>query len=286
VEEEFSAKHRAIVKKIENLLWSEEDRFYMNIHCPLQDGEADYAREDSRFKCREPWGYTPWYFGLAPQGREDAFGLLDDPSCFAGKYGLCTADRSHRGFGIFYDARDFNAWLSSRDQKPGGNKTHECLWNGPSWPFSTSITLSALARSRRPDDGLFFKLLKQYAASHRLKPRLKPAEGDKSPFWIDENMNPDTGDWISRTHLMYWSDNGGWDQGKGGPERGKDYNHSTFCDLVISGLFGLRISYTGTLAAHPCFPPDWNYAALRRIPFRGKLCTIQFRNGKLCILQE
>ena len=25
---------------------------------------------------------------------------------------------------------------------------------------------------------------------------------------------------------------------KGGKERGKDYNHSTFCDLIINGLIG------------------------------------------------
>jgi len=29
---------------------------------------------------------------------------------------------------------------------------------------------------------------------------------------------------------------------KGGVERGKDYNHSTFCDLIITGLVGLRFA--------------------------------------------
>ena len=45
--------------------------------------------------------------------------------------------------------------------------------------------------------------------------------------WIDENLNPSTGDWISRTRLKAWK-NGTWDAGKGGVERGKDYNHSTY----------------------------------------------------------
>lgn len=48
----------------------------------------------------------------------------------------------------------------------------------------------------------------------------------------DENLNPFTGDWIARTRLIQ--------RGKKIPERGQDYNHSTFCDLVISGLVGLR----------------------------------------------
>jgi len=30
--------------------------------------------------------------------------------------------------------------------------------------------------------------------------------------------------------------NGTWDDSKGGVERGKDYNHSSFCNLIISGL--------------------------------------------------
>ena len=50
-------------------------------------------------------------------------------------------------------------------------------------------------------------------------------------MWIDEDMDPFTGDWTARTLLK--ADN--WNPGRGGLERGKDYNHSTFCDLVLSG---------------------------------------------------
>ena len=51
------------------------------------------------------------------------------------------------------------------------------------------------------------------------------------------------GDWISRTILERWkkekNDKGEeWPENKGGKERGKDYNHSTFCDLIINGLIG------------------------------------------------
>jgi hypothetical protein len=292
LEEEFSAKHRAVSEKIETLLWSGKDRFYLNIHCPLEAGRdgaplnlsaaaPDLERRDPRFKCRELWGYTPWYFGLAPSGREDAFELLADPACFYGAYGLTTADRRHSGYGCFYTGEELNAWLKARDQPAGGPKAHECLWNGPSWPFATSFALGGLAASLRADDGLFFKLLKQYAASHRLR----PAEGDGSPFWIDEVQHPDTGDWIARTRLMHWSDNGGWDKGKGGEERGKDYNHSSFCDSVISGLFGLRVD-EGKLMAKPLFPKDWEYAAIHHIPVRGALYTLRYQGGGVSIVVE
>ena len=55
------------------------------------------------------------------------------------------------------------------------------------------------------------------------------------------------GDWISRTILKRWqkekNDQGEeWPINKGGKERGKDYNHSTFCDLIINGLIGKLLS--------------------------------------------
>ena len=68
--------------------------------------------------------------------------------------------------------------------------------------------------------------------------------------WIEccSNMNMsrnsflsshDEGTWISRSILNRWRAEGkNIEQIKGGRERGKDYNHSTFVDLVISGLIG------------------------------------------------
>ncbi|MDR3146693.1 MAG: hypothetical protein LBU21_10475 [Treponema sp.] len=270
-EEEFSARHRAIAGAIERRLWSGEDRFYLNIHCPLQaGGRPDLERGDPRFKCRELWGYTPWYFDLAPPGREDRFDLLADPACFYGACGLSTAERRHPGYGCFYTAGELNEWLKARGEQPVGPQGHACLWNGPSWPFASSVALSALARSRRPDDGLFFTLLKQYAAGHRLK----PGAAD-SPYRIDEVQHPDTGDWIARSCRMRRSEGGGWDPGKGGTERGKDYNHSTFCDLLISGLFGLR-ARGGKLTAQPLFPKDWDYARLYHVPAGGTLYRAEY----------
>ena len=53
----------------------------------------------------------------------------------------------------------------------------------------------------------YFDLLKIYTKSHRLK----RADGRVVP-WIDENLNPSNGDWISRTRLRTWN-HGTWDAG-------------------------------------------------------------------------
>jgi hypothetical protein len=113
----------------------------------------------------------------------------------------------------------------------------------------------------------YASLLARYARSQRLA---KP--DGTTVHWIDENLHPDTGDWISRTRLMSWS-NGGWDEAKGGCERGKDYNHSTYCDNVISGLFGIRPG-DGCVDINPLLPADWDWAYLGGVPCHGCLVTV------------
>ncbi len=69
--------------------------------------------------------------------------------------------------------------------------------------------------------------MRQYAAQHEL---VRERDGARTAVpWIDENLHPDRPDWIARTMVRR----------EGGiRERGKDYNHSTFCDLVVTGLCG------------------------------------------------
>jgi hypothetical protein len=62
---------------------------------------------------------------------------------------------------------------------------------------------------------------------------------------------------------------------KGPPDRGKDYNHSTFCDLVITGLVGLRPQADDTVLVNPLIPADkWDYFCLENVPYHGRLLTI------------
>ena len=77
---------------------------------------------------REEIGYTPWYFDLPEPGKgfEVAWKQLMDPQGFYAPYGPTTAERRHPEFAIAAEGDD-------------------CQWNGPSWPFATSITLRALA---------------------------------------------------------------------------------------------------------------------------------------------
>jgi hypothetical protein len=102
---------------------------------------------------------------------------------------------------------------------------------------------------------------------------LKLEDGTVVP-WIDENLNPRTGDWISRSRLKAWQ-NGTWAAGKGGVERGKDYNHSGYCDLIITGLVGLRPQADDSVVLHPLIPDDtWDYFCLDGVPYHGRTLTV------------
>ena len=210
----FRAEAEALRESIERYLWDARDGFYKTVPQDTRDGIADLTRKNSARDVRELIGYLPFaYPALVGEGKDGAFAALTDPDCFMAPYGLTTADRSHPRF--------------RRTEVD-----HECLWDGPVWPFATAQTLSAVIRHRErgeiptfPDE-CFVQALMTYARSHYLT-----EDGVRVP-WIDEDMDPDTGEWVARRMLHELND----------PlaERGVWYNHSSFCDLVIRGLCGVR----------------------------------------------
>lgn len=212
---------------------------------------------------RELYGYTPWQFNLPDEGYEAGWAELMNPDGFFAPFGPTFAEQRHPAFVISYEG-------------------HECQWNGPSWPLATSGVLTAMANLLNNyeqdvvDKHDYFKTLSIYAASHR-----RVREDGKVVPWIDENLNPYTGDWIARSRLKSWRD-GTWDPGKGGVERGKDYNHSSFCDLIITGLVGLRPRPDAVVEVNPLLPNDaWDDFCLDRVPYHGRRLTITWdRHGE------
>lgn len=235
VSEKFAARAEQIRKGMDRLLWDGD--FYKVIPCERDEFFPAGARPQTpeAHSVREALGYIPWYFHLPGPERSAAFAHLMDEDGFASPFGVTTAERRHPRF-MF---------------KHG----HECLWNGPVWPFATSQTLVALANHLR-DHGEayatwkdYYALLHQYAACHRIK-----GEDGAEHMWIDEDLDPFTGEWIARAELKA----DGWNPRRGGRERGKDYNHSTFCDLVLSGLLGIRREGE-QITASPMIPKDWDH---------------------------
>lgn len=245
----FKEKSRAIKEMMQNKLWDRNADFFKVLS---RNPEAQLCTT------RELHGYTPWYFNLPDNQYSIAWKFLMDPKYFYAPFGPTSAEQCDPGFKILYEG-------------------HECQWNGPSWPYATSVTLTGLANllnnysQNYISKTDYFKILKIYASSHQLK----LDNGNVVP-WIDENLNPFTGDWISRTRLKKWK-NVSWTDEKGGVERGKDYNHSTFCDLIISGLMGIRPQPDNRLIVNPLLSDrTWSYFCIDNILYHGKIITVMY----------
>ena len=136
-----------------------------------------------------------------------------------------------------------------------------CEWDGAVWPYATSQTLTALANVLRDyvqtyvSRKDYFDALLTYARSHRYKG--KP--------YIGEYLDEMKGQWL-----------------KPDSDRSRYYNHSTFCDLVISGLVGLVPRQDSTVVVDPLMPSDaWDWFCLDNVLYHGRSLTIMWdRSGE------
>jgi len=214
----FRLKADKLRELVEDKLWDETAGFYKTL---------PRAENSSLVDVRELVGYVPWYFDLPKPGHEVAWKQLIDTNGFRAPYGPTTAEQRHPRFMFKYD--------------------HECLWNGPSWPLATAQTLTAMANLlnhyRQDFVGKqdYLDLLKTYAREQHLT----LPDGKVIPF-IDEDLDPFSGKWLARS-ILYQSN-------REDKDRGRDYNHSTFNDLIISGLVGLRPRMDQWVEVNPLIP--------------------------------
>ena len=57
-------------------------------------------------------------------------------------------------------------------------------------------------------------------------------------------------------------------------ERGICYNHSTYNDIIITGLAGLRPSLDNEFTVNPLVPDSWDWFCLDNVMYKGHLITI------------
>lgn len=246
--EYFKEEAQKMKDIVNNRLWDEDARFYKVIP---RHGDMSFSH------AREQHGYVPWMFNIPDNTRSDAWLQLTDPQGFKAPYGPTTAEQRADGFKVVYEG-------------------HECQWNGPSWPFATAQTLTALANtlhrfgeSANVTKDAYFETLQTYSNSHRLV-----RENGQKVCWIDENLDPFTGEWIARKLLL--------ERENKYYERGKDYNHSSFCDLIISGLIGVQPQLDGSIVIEPLLPEEeWEWFSLSRLNCGGREVSIVYdKTGK------
>ncbi len=255
--ESFREKAEALRANIRKYLWDEKDGFFKTVPMTSKDGEPDFERANPDHNVKEQIGFLPFLVpALTEESDERVFTELMNPAKFFAPYGITTADMSHPRF------------MKCETH-------HECLWDGPVWPYATAQTLTALYTLLGWKDSAYIgkadymTLLRQYAASQKLY------KGGKLLNWIDENLEPFSGQWIAR-ELIYL------DHAYHFPkERGAEYNHSTFCDLVLSGACGIRFDAdleTGrrTLTVKPLCAGTWKYYSVKNLCAGGAMFDLYY----------
>jgi hypothetical protein len=176
---------------------------------------------------------SPWYFNAIPAVNASVFGVAweaaFDPDGFAGPFGVRTAEKRHPGYTC----------------RPGSC----CEWSGPVWPFETAKLLTAavevlqspalaaavpaLTRAR------FNALLADYASQHL-----------NTTWWISDGANTRANvSEVEAAGLFFKGLGRAWLAEAGCAEdaqwtdawrEGYRYLHSSFIDIVATGVAGLR----------------------------------------------
>ncbi|MFA5469690.1 MAG: glycosyl hydrolase family 65 protein, partial [Bacteroidales bacterium] len=187
-------------------------------------------------QAREAIGYIPWYFNLPEQGKNYEEAWLQV--------------KDPEGFLAPYG-------LTTAERRHPEFRTRgvgKCEWDGAVWPFASSQTMTAMANvlnnyeQNYVDKATYYELMNLYVESqyHRGRP------------YIGEYLDEVTGYWL-----------------KGDQLRSRYYNHSTFADLIITGLMGLRPREDDILEINPLIPDEqWNWFCLDNLMYHGKNIAI------------
>ena len=241
----YRAKAAGLKENLQKKLWDPKRKFFFPLS--QRDEEADgfkvkaltlthrTGRHEGSEYGRELIGYVPWQFSM--------------PDAKKGYEVAWKKLMDERGF-----AAPFGPTTVERNDPMFLLKKTCCWWSGQSWPYATSQTLKALAnvlQAYEQDEVTkadYLKLLTAFAKTHRK---------DGKPY-LAEACHPDTGSF----------------EGHDGYNHSEHYFHSSFNDLVITGLVGLTPRDDDTLELKPLAPADWAYFALSDVPYRGHLVSI------------
>ena len=226
IADEFAKKADMLAQLVRQKLWDPKLNFFETL--PRGEGKTLVG-------VREEVGFVPWYFNLPSEEESSAWQQLKDPEGFAAPFGPTTAEQ--------------------RSQRFNFAAKHDCLWNGPSWPYATSQTLVAMANllndyhQDEVNAADYLSLLRGYTKS----------QFKDGTLHLAEDLDATTGKWIVDL------------------PRSVDYNHSGYCDLIITGLVGLRPRPDNQLEINPLVPEGaLSYFCLDGVSYHGHLITIVY----------
>jgi hypothetical protein len=217
---EFDDLAAKIAKAVQEKMWKPAGKFFYSLR----------ATDDAVADVKEVVGVYPFYFGLPPAGKgfEAAWESILDREQFWSSWPVASVSKQ-------CPAYSQTGW----PQADGRSAT--CMWNGPTWPHANSIVLTAMARTIRSDRELTGraresaspltteKLWELFSSFTKAQYRGQDLEYP----WTGEYYNGDTAEWKTRE---------------------RDYNHSTWLDVLIPEIIGLVPREDDILEVDPLMP--------------------------------
>ena len=239
---EFANRANGLRERVQADLWNPSLTHFTDRL--KQDNE--YVHYWDPIRSRELAGLVPWYFGLPKDDSVtcSAWRHALDTSALLGRYGYRTNEPSYEHYFEQF------VWY-------GGQRSSQ--WNGPSWPYQSSMVLTAMAnllqdyRRHQVSPTDYLHALRLFARQHYLP---------EGVLDLVENYDPDIGGPIV---YYYWSNH---------------YNHSSFNDLIVTGLCGVRPSEGDSLLVRPLGDSSIDWFALDGLSYHGHELTVKYdRDG-------
>jgi hypothetical protein len=242
----IAAEYREKAARLQSATLSQLWNADLNHFTDRYQRSTQFVKEGDFIRGRELVGYLPWVYEMTPKEPADSakYGIawkhILSHDELLGDAGLRTVEPSYPRYMTQY---------RFEGTRP------ECQWNGPSWPFQTSQLLTGLANLLEdyPAQNVigradYLRILRQYTHQHYVAP---------GHLDLQEDYNPDSGGPIV------------------GLDRSHHYEHSTYVDLILSGLIGMRPRSDEMLEISPLLPGanridrPIHYFALFGVMYRG-----------------
>jgi hypothetical protein len=193
---EFEELAERIAASVLSKQWDANGEFFYDLH----------HQTDQRALVRNVVGFYPWWAGIPTERHRAGFQNAFDATGFGSPWPLPSVEVECP---VYQPAGSWKgAFLKGRNG---------CMWDGPTWPYTNSVVLDAIAReSRRAGhqfDGLFADILRRYTLMH-----FNQHDG-RTPYLV-EHYDSQTGEPISDE---------------------PDYNHSYLIDLMVRHVAGLSV---------------------------------------------
>lgn len=227
----YAQRAKELKSLVEKNLWNDSLQHFTDRY----KMDNSFVKYWTFIRGRELAGMAPWYFNLPADNNEYtlAWKHVLDTTQLLGKYGFRTNEPSYE-----YYFKQF-IWFEG---KRGSQ------WNGPSWPYQSSQALTSMANvlnnyhQQVVSNSDYLHVLRLFTRQHYLP---------DGKINLVENYDPNLGGPIV---YYYWSNH---------------YLHSTYNNLVISGLCGVRPSEGDSLTINPLVDHSIRYFYLDNINYRG-----------------